>query len=66
MRLKKDKPQRAQSSNAKDAKERKIGKAFFIHSTSKDKLQKNHQAFEPNFAIFEQNKQIDKDKENFR
>ncbi|MEW6609017.1 MAG: hypothetical protein AB1414_16490, partial [bacterium] len=32
----------------------------------KDKLQKNHQAFEPNFAIFEQNKQIDKDKENFR
>ncbi|MEW6609181.1 MAG: hypothetical protein AB1414_17345 [bacterium] len=29
-------------------------------------MQKNHQAFEPNFAIFEQNKQIDKDKENFR
>ncbi|MEW6608358.1 MAG: hypothetical protein AB1414_13090 [bacterium] len=29
-------------------------------------MQKNHQAFEPNFALFEQNKQIDKDKENFR
>ncbi|MEW6607408.1 MAG: hypothetical protein AB1414_08135 [bacterium] len=29
-------------------------------------MQKNHQAFEPNFAIFKQNKPIDKDKENFR
>ncbi|MEW6620893.1 MAG: hypothetical protein AB1422_16430 [bacterium] len=50
----------------KGDKGKKIGEAFFINSTSKDKLQKNHQAFEPNFTIFEQNKQIDKDKENFR
>ncbi|MEW6606197.1 MAG: hypothetical protein AB1414_01920 [bacterium] len=39
-------------------------KHFLSTQLQRISCKKNHQTFEPNFAIFEQNKQIDKDSDS--